>query len=78
MKPTFESRYPNVAHFVDAIGWIEIGTNDDTPLTSFIRALDIGGMIWEGEDSYPSLDAAFADLEQALIDWMEEVGIKPE
>ena len=77
MKP-FESLYPNTAHFVDAIGWIEIGNDDDSPLTSFLRALDSGGMVWEGEDSYENLDAAFADLERALIQWMEEVGITPE
>ena len=74
---SFESLYPNTAYFVDAVGHLEIGT-DDSPLTSFIRALDLGGMVWEGEDSYPTLDAAFADLERGLTAWMEEVGIEAE
>ncbi len=69
---TFDHLYPNTAHFVKDWGWIEIGNDDDSPLTSFIRALDSGGMIWEGLDEYPSLDAAFQDLEQALYDWLKE------
>lgn len=55
-----------------------MGRDDDSPLTSFIRALDCGGMVWEGADDYPSLDAAFADLERGLTAWMQEVGITPE
>ncbi len=78
MKPSFESLYPNTAHFVDAVGWLEIGKDDDSPLTSFIRALDSGGMVWEGEDAYDSLAEAFADLERGLGEWMEEVGIEAE
>lgn len=49
---TFATTYPNIAHFVDAIGWIEIGYGHEGYLTSFIRALDEGGMIWEGADEY--------------------------
>ncbi len=64
---TFEHLYPTTARFVNHRGYIEIGSDDDSPLTSFIRALDSGGMIWEGLDEYPSLDAAFQDLEQALM-----------
>lgn len=72
MAPSFESLYPNIAYFVDAIGWIEMGRDDDSPLTSFIRALDIGGMVWEGKDEYKTLDEAFQDLEQGLTQWMQE------
>ena len=75
---SFESLYPNTSYFVDSVGWIEIGGDDDSPLTSFIRALDSGGMVWEGEDNYAPLADAFADLESGLTDWMEEVGISPE
>jgi hypothetical protein len=33
---------------------------------SFVRALDIGGMVWEGEATYASVDAALHALEAAL------------
>lgn len=72
MAPSFESLYPNIAYFVDAIGWIEMGRDDDSSLTSFIRALDMGGMVWEGKDEYKTLDEAFQDLEQGLTQWMQE------
>lgn len=75
MTPSFTTTYPHIAHFVDAIGYIEIGYGHDGYLTSFIRAFDEGGMVWEGEDEYPTLDAAFADLETALEEWMVELGI---
>ncbi len=75
MAASFETRYPNTAYFVDAIGWIELGRDYDSPLTSFIRALDQGGMVWEGKDEYKTLDEAFQDLEQGLEAWMREQGI---
>ena len=76
MPPLLASTYRNIAHFVDAIGYIEIGYDHASPLTSFIRVLDEGGMVWEGADEYPSLDAAFAALEAGLGEWMEEMGIE--
>ena len=50
--------------------------HDDSPLTSFIRAIDPGGMVWEGKDAYKTLDEAFQDLEQGLERWMREEGIE--
>jgi len=55
-----------------AYGWIEIGQDDDSH--SFIRALDMGGMVWEGESKYKSVDAALGDLEAALEKIIEEIG----
>lgn len=78
MTPSFETTYPNIAYFTDALGYIEIGCDGDSPLTSFLRAFDEGGMVWEGEDSYPTLDDAFRDMEQGLGEWMEEMGIEAE
>lgn len=60
--------YPAIARWVDDCGWIEIGYSEAS--TRFIRALDIGGLIWEGKDAYPSLDAALAALDAALARWM--------
>ena len=75
MATSFEESYPNIAYFVDAIGWIAVGYDDDSPLTSFIRAMDPGGMVWEGKDEYKTLDEAFQDLEEGLGRWMREAGI---
>lgn len=76
MTIVLSDSYPNITQFVESIGWIEVGYDGDSPLTSFIRALDEGGMVWEGKDEYATLDEAFQDLEQGLKDWMLEVGIE--
>jgi hypothetical protein len=34
--------------------------------------LDIGGMIWEGETSYPTLDDALAAADAAIKQWLRE------
>jgi hypothetical protein len=47
---------------------VEIGYNVDSPLTSFVHALDPGGIPWEGPSSYASLDAAFQDLDDGLAE----------
>jgi hypothetical protein len=60
--------YRAIARWVDECGWIEIGYSEGS--TGFIRALDIGGLIWEGKDTYPSLDAAMAALDAKLAQWM--------
>jgi len=75
MATSFEEAYPNIAHFVDTIGYITIGY-DDSPLTSFIRALDPGGMVWEGKDTYKTLEEALQDLEAGLGKWMDEQGVE--
>lgn len=75
MAASFDTLYPNIAYFVDVIGWIELGHDNDSPLTSLIRAFDPGGMSWEGKDSYKTLDDAFQDLEQALAEWFRDKGI---
>lgn len=71
----FATTYPNIAHFIKTTGTIEIGHHHEFPLTSFIRALDLGGMIWESANDYPTFDAALADLEVGLGEWMREMGI---
>jgi hypothetical protein len=76
MAPSFEESYPNIAHFVEAIGYITIGHDDDSPLTSFIQAIDPGGMVWEGKDAYQTLEEAFQDCEVGLGTWMREAGIE--
>lgn len=68
---SFSETYPHIAEYVDGIGWIEIGY-DDGPL-GFIRALDMGGLVWSSEDkTYASLDKALQALDNALAAWMQE------
>ncbi len=63
-----EDLYPSLTEWVRQHGWIEIGQDDDS--RSFIRVLDIGGMIWEGVEEYPTPDDALQAAEQAVATWM--------
>ena len=74
MTPSFEKSYPNIAYWVDAFGWIEIGADEYS--SSFIRVLDEGGMVWESEDHYDSLDLALQATETAIGEWFEERGVE--
>lgn len=62
---------PNVASWVQD-GWIELGRDDFSK--SFVRVLDIGGLIWEGEANYPTVHAALKALDEAIAEWLEENG----
>ena len=73
MAQSLDAIYPTIVQWVQEYGWIEIG--QDEMSRSFIRALDDGGMVWEGRKSYPTLDAALQDLEVGLIAWMQEQGL---
>lgn len=68
---SFEARYPNIAAWVQD-GWIEIGRDDYSH--SFVRALDIGGMVWEGTEEYDSLDEALRMLDAGIAAWCKETG----
>jgi hypothetical protein len=73
--PSFAEAYPNSTHFVEAMGYMPSG-HDESPFTSFIRAIDFGGMVWEGQDTYKTLKDGFQDLEAGLGTWMREEGIE--
>jgi hypothetical protein len=68
----FAAAYPNIADWVLGGGWIEVGHTDYT--RSFVRALDDGGMVFEGNHSYPTLDAALKALDVGINAWREENG----
>jgi hypothetical protein len=68
----FEQTYPAIAHWIDSWGWIEIG--QDGYSRSMARALDEGGMVWEGKAKYPSMDELLRDLEKGLSRWLEKNG----
>lgn len=67
----FAVLYPNVAAWVQD-GWVEIGRDDYSK--SFVRVLDIGGMIWEGDTQYPTVHAALQALDAAIAEWLAENG----
>ena len=68
--PSFEDAYPALSQWATSHGWIEVGVIDG--FSAMIQILDEGGLIWEGEASYPSLDAAFQAAEVAIATWLEE------
>ena len=58
MDESFEERYPNITAWVQYC-WIELGRDDYSG--SFVRVLDTGGMVWEGEKRYETVDEALAE-----------------
>jgi hypothetical protein len=70
MAQSLDTTYPTIARWVKEFGWLEIG--QDHMSQSFIRALDEGGLVWEGQGHYATLDAAFQELEAGLAAWMRE------
>lgn len=63
-KQSFEQTYPNIVRWVKSYGWIELGQDDYS--TSFVRAIDGGGLIWEGRNAYQSMEEVFQELNAAL------------
>jgi hypothetical protein len=66
----FEQIYPNIARWVNSYGWIEIG--DDGQSSSFVRALDEGGLVWEDNDKDASLNETLRTLDLILGMRMKE------
>jgi hypothetical protein len=67
----FAARYPHIADWV-MDGWVEIGHDEYSH--SFVRAFDIGGTVWEGEDEYATVDEALQALDAGIAAWMDENG----
>ena len=70
---SFALLYPHIASWVVDGGWIEMGDDECNP--SFVRALDGGGMVWEGKRRYKSVDEALKAMDEGLREYMEEQGI---
>ena len=69
---TFDEQYPNIARWVQD-GWIEIGQDDYS--RSFIRVLDIGGLVWESEETYETVAEALAEADKAIKQFADEAGL---
>src|SRR3954467_6717908 len=64
--------YPTIARWASGYGWVEFGIDGrDRP---FVRALDEGGTVWEGEGRYGTLDEAMGAMEAGLVEFLEEEG----
>lgn len=63
----FAERYPHVSEWTLGGGWVEIGQSGNW--LSFIRALDEGGLVWEGAAEYTSLDQAMEALDAGIAAW---------
>jgi len=70
MVPSVDEAFPHLTKWVKTHGWIEIGSDEFS--RSFIRALDSGGIVWEGSRDYPTLESALQALDDALAAWMKE------
>jgi hypothetical protein len=68
--PGFDEAYPALREWVTSHGWIEVGLIEG--FSSMIQVLNEGRLIWKGEASYPSLDAAFRAADEAIDRWLEE------
>jgi len=68
--------YSAIAHWVDTYGWVEIGQDEYS--TSFVRALDMGGTVWEGKSSYSSLADALQDLDHNLRQQINQLTNSPQ
>jgi hypothetical protein len=68
-----ESKYPTLTRFVNEIGRVEIGQN--YMISAFVVAYDEGGTIYEGQNTYPSLDSALQDLDAGIKERLDELGI---
>lgn len=74
LREGFAASYPTLTDLIEGDRiYIEIGYSEMT--NSFIRVLDIGGMIWEGKHSYKSIDHALQAAERATLKWQEENGV---
>ncbi|MCS3675274.1 hypothetical protein [Salinibacter ruber] len=78
----FSSLYPNTAcpditcWTQSGRGWIELGR--DEYRSSTVRVLDIGGLLWEGDDEYDSAGEAMAEADNFIRQWRTENGHAPQ
>jgi hypothetical protein len=73
-KKIFEEKYPNITYwFTEYDAKITIVYDPESPLTSFVKAVDTGGMAWEGKDEYESVDDALEDLEVNIDAYLKEM-----
>ena len=69
MKGTLAKAYPNVAYWITGRGRIELGVEYYSE--SIIRVIDEGGLVWEGQEHYDTLEEALAEADAAIGKWLQ-------
>lgn len=70
---SFEEKYPYVSAWV-LDGQIEIGYGEYDDV--FIRAIGAGGVAWESNAKFSSMDEALSALERGIANWCDEMGVE--
>ena len=73
MTKTIDEKYHNIRMWM-ADGRIEIGHCDYTNVTT--RVIDDGGVAWETEEPFTSLEAVLDAIETAIANWCVETGVE--
>ena len=66
----FARDFPHVHKWVFGRGWIELGASGQ--VRSFARALDEGGMVWEGRRKYDTIEDALREMDNGIAQWLGE------
>ena len=73
---TLEEKYPYIASWV-VDGQIQIGQGDSSySYEPMAAVMDAGGVVWETQDPFDSLDALFEQMEKGIGRWCKEHGIE--
>lgn len=72
---TIDEKYPNIRMWM-ADGGIEIGNTDAGYRDTTATVYDEGGVVWETEETFTSLEALLDAIEAAIANWCEEHGIE--
>ena len=62
---SFSSDYPYLTYWIENHGYIQLGTDDDSPSDAMLAIIDAGGVCWEDEES-TTLEEALAAGEEYL------------
>jgi hypothetical protein len=64
-KPTFAQTYPYLAYWIESHGYMQLGTDDDSPMDAFLVLNDAGGTCYQDEGS-DNIEEALAAAEAYL------------
>ncbi len=75
MTQTIDEKYRNIRMWM-ADGGIEIGYCDSGYTNVTARVVDDGGVVWETEETFTSLEAVLDAIEAAIADWCVQTGVE--
>ena len=76
MAQSIDEKYRNIRMWM-ADGGIEIGYCDDEYNSGVTaRVVDDGGVVWETEETFTSLEAVLDAIEAAIADWCIQTGVE--